>query len=91
MSARLGFTVLKEAGAVGVGAEAAQQAQAGKAENTVDQALLDLAVLEERGHVTDDVLQAAHGAGLDNATLVEVVGLVSVNSLSNWMNDLHHQ
>lgn len=45
-------------------------------------------MLEERGHVTDDVLQAAHGAGLDNATLVEVVGMVSVNSLSNWMNNM---
>lgn len=76
--------------AAGVSAEAAKQAQAGKAEHSEDQALLNLAlaVLEERGHVSDDTLQAARDAGLDNATLVEVVGLVGVNSLSNWMNNV---
>ncbi|WP_311949065.1 carboxymuconolactone decarboxylase family protein [Halomonas piscis] len=76
--------------AAGVSAEAAKQAQAGKAEKPQDQVLLDLAlaVLEQRGHVTDGALNAARDAGLDDATLVEIVGLVSINSLSNWMNNM---
>lgn len=76
--------------AAGVSAEAAQQAQAGKADGAHDQALLDLAlaVLDTRGHLPDAALQAARDAGLDDATLVEVVGLVGVNSLSNWVNNM---
>lgn len=76
--------------AAGVSAKAARQAQTGKAEDVADQALLDLAlaVLEERGHVTNEALRAVRDAGLDDATLVEVVGLVGINSLSNWMNNV---
>ncbi|GAA3899258.1 carboxymuconolactone decarboxylase family protein [Halomonas cibimaris] len=83
-----GHTV--SARAAGVSAEAAMQAQAGKAKTAYDQALLDvaLAVLEKRGHLSDEALRAAREAGLDDATLVEIIGLVSVNSLSNWLNNV---
>ncbi|HSH48912.1 MAG TPA: peroxidase-related enzyme [Halomonas sp.] len=76
--------------AAGVSAEAARKAQAGQAENAQDQALIDLAlaVLEQRGHVADEQLQAARDAGFDNATLLEVVALVGLNSYSNWLNNV---
>lgn len=76
--------------AAGVSAEAARLAQAGKAESAEDQALIDLAlaVLEQRGHVNDDQLKKARGAGFDDATLVEVVALVGLNSYSNWVNNM---
>lgn len=74
----------------GVNAEAARQAQAGQAEDAKDQALIDLALalLEQRGHANDDQLKKARDAGFDDATLVEIVALVGLNSYSNWVNNL---
>ncbi|NWO06363.1 MAG: hypothetical protein HLX50_11900 [Alteromonadaceae bacterium] len=77
-------------GAEGVSADAARQAQQGQAANPYDQAVLDvaLAVLEQRGHLSDAQLTNARQAGLDDATLVEITSWVGLNSYSNWVNNL---
>ncbi|MBV0932535.1 carboxymuconolactone decarboxylase family protein [Marinobacterium weihaiense] len=75
---------------VGVDAEAARQAQQGQATDPVDQAILDFAldVLEQRGHLPDESLNAARQMGLDDAALVEITSWVGLNSYSNWVNNL---
>ncbi|NWO04760.1 MAG: peroxidase-related enzyme [Alteromonadaceae bacterium] len=74
----------------GVSADDARQAQQGQAANPYDQAILDvaLAVLEQRGHLSDEQLTNAREAGLDDATLVEITSWVGLNSYSNWVNNL---
>lgn len=54
------------------------------------QAALDLAraVLRSRGFVTDDELQAAREAGLDDGLIGEVVGNVALNAFTNWFNSV---
>ncbi|MBR9827716.1 MAG: peroxidase-related enzyme [Oceanospirillales bacterium] len=74
----------------GVDAAAAKRAQQGQAQEAKDQAMLDFAldVLEQRGHLPDDSLNAARQMGLDDATLVEITSWVGINSYSNWINNL---
>ncbi|MGE0221157.1 carboxymuconolactone decarboxylase family protein [Mycolicibacterium sp.] len=45
------------------------------------------AVVERRGFVRDEQLQAARAAGVSEATMVEIVGHVAANTLTNY---LHH-
>lgn len=42
----------------------------------------------ERGHVTDEDLARAHAAGLSNAQIIEIVGLVAENFFSNLLNNV---
>lgn len=74
----------------GVSPEEAREAQKGKASNPFDQALLDLAlaVLDGRGHVSEELLASVLERGVSEAQMVEVVGLVGLNSFSNWINNV---
>ncbi|MDX1266353.1 MAG: carboxymuconolactone decarboxylase family protein [Oceanisphaera sp.] len=74
----------------GINAEAAHQAQIGRAEGKEEQAILTfaLAMLEAKGHVSDAVLDEARLAGLSDGMLVEITAWVGVNSFSNWINNL---
>jgi len=74
----------------GVSPEEARDAQKGKASNPFDQALLDLAlaVLDGRGHVSEELLASVLERGVSEAQVVEVVGLVGLNSFSNWINNV---
>jgi len=47
-----------------------------------------LRIVETRGHVTDSDLSAARLAGLDDARIVEIVGNVAHNVLTNFMNNV---
>lgn len=46
------------------------------------------AVVEKRGNVSDEVLDAFKGAGFDDQAVVEVVGLVALAALTNTFNIL---
>ncbi|WFM73084.1 carboxymuconolactone decarboxylase family protein [Halomonas sp. CKK8] len=74
----------------GLSDEEARHAQMGRATAPLDQAVLDLglAVLRQHGHLEDAQVAAAREAGVDDATLVEVVALVGLNSYSNWLNNV---
>lgn len=64
--------------------------RAGKSEASRAQAILDFtaAVVRERGKVTDDDLAEARDGGLTEADLVEVVGHVALNLLTNYLNNV---
>lgn len=65
-------------------------AREGKAADPRDAAVLQLAqaMVQHRGHVTDAQLQAARAAGLTDTQIAEVVGVVTLNILTNYINHL---
>jgi uncharacterized peroxidase-related enzyme len=64
--------------------------RAGESEAPRIQALLDLtsAIVKERGKVSGEDLGNARNAGLSDGEIVEVVGHVAVNTLTNYINRL---
>lgn len=61
---------------------------AGRADEPKLAAILSLAVaiVEERGRVSDAALEAARQAGIDDGDIVEVTANVVVNILTNYLN-----
>jgi uncharacterized peroxidase-related enzyme len=45
-------------------------------------------VLSKLGHIDDTALADARGAGLSDAAVLEVVAVVSINILTNYLNDV---
>lgn len=76
----------------GLSSEAIRAARQGKAEEVTDNALAMLArrLVETRGQLDDADLADARGAGLDDQRIVEVVGNVAINVLTNFMNNVAH-
>ena len=46
------------------------------------------AVFEQRGHVSDASLAAVRAAGYDNGEVLEIVAVVAINILTNYLNDV---
>ena len=65
-------------------------ARHGKAENALDNAVATLAarLVEARGRISDADLAAARAGGLDDARIVEVIAHVSLNTLTNFTNNV---
>lgn len=65
-------------------------ARSGSAVSNVDAAALRLAlhIVDTRGGVSDTELEAARAAGLNDKEILEVVGQVAVNVLTNYVNRL---
>jgi len=42
---------------------------------------------ETRGHLSDEQLAAAHGAGIDDRKIIEVIALVALQTLTNYLNN----
>lgn len=63
-------------------------ARRGDAASETDNAILQLAlaVLSQRGGITDTDLARARRAGLDDGLVLEVVGHVTLNILTNYIN-----
>jgi uncharacterized peroxidase-related enzyme len=76
----------------GLKPEQVTDARLGKSQDPKSQATLHLAhnLLERRGNVSDEQLAAARNAGLSDAELVEVVGVVAMMVMTNFMNQLAH-
>jgi uncharacterized peroxidase-related enzyme len=45
-------------------------------------------VVRQRGHVSDDDIQAVRSAGYDDAQVIEIVLHVAVNTLTNYVNEV---
>ena len=74
----------------GLSPDAIRAARHGKSEGTIDNAIATLAlrIVETRGQVSDADLSAARLAGLDDIRIVEIVGNVAHNVLTNFMNNV---
>ncbi len=76
----------------GLSADAILAARQGKGDGAVDHAIAALAlrIVETRGQVSDADLASARLAGLTDAHIVEIVGNVAHNVLTNYMNNVAH-
>ena len=76
------------AGSVGVDRDAINDARTGQASNSREQALLAIAdqALASNGNLTDQQFSQAVHAGLDHAAILEVVGHIALNTLTNVAN-----
>lgn len=72
----------------GLSEEETVQARQGKAPDPRDQAAMDFAVrvMETKGFVSDEDREAAKENGLGNQQLIEIVGMVALNTLTNLFN-----
>ena len=68
------------------------QARKGHSDDPKGQAVLKLTqqLLEKRGNVSDDQLEAARAAGLTEAEIIEIVGHVALSTLTNFVNQMAH-
>lgn len=75
---------------VGFTPEDIKEARQGNASDPVDHVLLQLAILlvTQRGVVSDEQLHNAYNAGLDDELVLEVLGQVVVNTMTNYGNHL---
>jgi alkylhydroperoxidase family enzyme len=66
------------------------EARKGKAQDYKSQAVLDLVhnIMERRGSISNDQLQAAHQAGVNDSEIAEVVGNVALMTLMNYFNQV---
>jgi uncharacterized peroxidase-related enzyme len=80
----------RAAQAFGASAAEAASAQDARAMEPRTAALLAhaRALLDSRGRVNDEQLAAARAAGLDDTTLLDVVAVVTENTLGNFVNNL---
>lgn len=75
---------------VGLSVDAIKSARQGNAESPLDNALLQLAtaLVHQRGVLTDEQLANVRHAGVDDELMLEVLGQVVVNTLTNYGNHL---
>lgn len=74
----------------GLSPEGIRKAREGKAATAIDAGVAAFArrVVDTRGQVTDADIAAARSAGLDDAHIVEVIGNVAINVLTNYTNNV---
>jgi uncharacterized peroxidase-related enzyme len=72
----------------GVSGEEMAEAQAGRASDPKTAAALAFALklVENRGQVTDEDLQALRAAGYDDGQIVEIIAHVALNLFTNYIN-----
>ena len=72
----------------GLSDEQVTDARNGKAVDSKDEALLQLAtkLVQQRGHVSDEDLQPVRGQGFDDEVIAEVIAHVALNIFTNYFN-----
>jgi uncharacterized peroxidase-related enzyme len=76
--------------AAGVNEADALKARAGDGADPFDRALASFAkkIVRQRGHVSNEDIENARKAGIDDGLMMEVVANVAVNTLTNYANEL---
>ena len=74
----------------GLSPEGIRKAREGKAESAFEDAVASFArrVVDKRGQVSDADLAAARWAGLGDAHIIEVIGNVAINVLTNYTSNV---
>lgn len=75
---------------VGLDDVAALKARHGDGDNAFERALSSLAktIVRKRGHVSDDEIESARKAGIDDGLVIEIVANVALNTLTNYTNEV---
>jgi uncharacterized peroxidase-related enzyme len=74
----------------GVSEADALKARGGEGEDPLERALASFAkkIVRQRGHVSDEYIENARQAGIDDGLMMEVVATVALNTLTNYANEL---
>lgn len=74
----------------GLNSEDIRNARDGHAQDALTNALVKLAVsiVEQRGQLSDEAVNEARQAGVDDGLLVEVIAHVALNTLTNYTNHI---
>ncbi len=74
----------------GLSEEAIAKARAGSGESGIDNAIAELAVkiVKQRGVLSDDDMQSARDAGIDDGLVIEIIANVALNTLTNYTNHI---
>jgi len=74
----------------GLSPDGIRKAREGKAESALDDAVASFArrVVDTRGQVSEADLAAARSAGLGDAQIIEIIGNVALNVLTNYTNNV---
>ena len=74
----------------GLNSEDIRTARDGHAQDALTNALVKLAVsiVEQRGQLSDEAVNEARQAGVDDGLLVEVIAHVALNTLTNYTNHI---
>jgi len=76
--------------AIGLSATDVYNARAGRSEDPFERALTTFArnIVRERGLISDQSLEMARKAGIDDSLMLEIVAVVALNTLTNYANRL---
>lgn len=76
--------------AAGVSEADTLKARAGDSADPFDHALTSFAkvIVRQRGHVSDEEMQSARKAGIDDGLVMEIVAQVAANTFTNYVNEL---
>jgi uncharacterized peroxidase-related enzyme len=74
----------------GLSPDGIRKAREGKAESALDDAVASFArrVVDTRGQVSEADLAAARSAGLGDAQIIEIIGNIALNVLTNYTNNV---
>lgn len=75
---------------VGLTADECIAAQKGKADDSKDQAMIDLAlnILKTNGHLTPEMLKRVQDSNISDKEVLQITTLTALNTLSNWVNNI---
>jgi uncharacterized peroxidase-related enzyme len=76
--------------AAGVSEADVMNAREGDGEDPLERALALFAkkIVRQRGHVSDEDIENARKAGIDDGLMMEVVAAIALNTLTNYANEL---
>jgi uncharacterized peroxidase-related enzyme len=76
--------------AAGMSEADALKARAGDGDDLFERALASFAkkLVRQRGHVSNEDIESARKAGIDDSAMMEVVAHVAMNTLTNYANEL---
>jgi len=75
---------------VGLDDAGALKARKGNGDDPFERALASLAktIVRKRGHVSDEEIESARKAGIDDGLVMEIVANVALNTLTNYANEV---
>jgi uncharacterized peroxidase-related enzyme len=76
--------------AAGVSEAEGLKARGGDGEDSLERAPMSFAkaVVRQRGHVSDEVLESARKSAMDDSLMMEVIAQVVVNTFTNYVNEV---
>ena len=75
---------------VGLNDDGALKARNGDGDDPFERALASFAkvIVRQRGHLSNEELESARGAGIDDGLVMEIIANVALNTFTNYVNEV---